>query len=91
MSSRRSVKYIHEGLYVAAVGVELIKDETEWSPYLSLEDACKLDDVREALRREDLKTAAAYGQIYEMHPVEQPSGDRSEGGKKWSGDEATRT
>ena len=85
MRHRHTVKYMHEGLYVAAVDVELIQDETDWSPYLSLEDAYRLDDVREALRREDLTAASTYGRIYEMHPVDQSSGDRSEGGKESAG------
>jgi hypothetical protein len=34
------------------------------SPYLSIEDAQKLDEVREALRRGDLKTAAKLGRIF---------------------------
>ena len=42
-------KFIHEGDYVAEVDVELIYTDEGWSPYLSLEDAYKLDDVREAL------------------------------------------
>jgi len=37
----------------AEVDVELLEDETGWSPYISLEDAYKLDDVRDALRRRD--------------------------------------
>ena len=71
MKTRKKTKYVHEGRYVAEVDVGVIEDETDWSPYLSLEDAYRLDDVREALRREDLQTASAYGRIYEMHPVEE--------------------
>ena len=41
---------------MAEVEVDLTEDETEWSPYLSIEDACKLDDVRDALRRGDLES-----------------------------------
>jgi hypothetical protein len=41
---------------VAEVNIELIETGAEWSPYLSLEDAEKLDDVREALRRKDFDT-----------------------------------
>ena len=37
--------------------VELLEDETEWSPYLSVRDASKLDDVRDALRRGDIAAA----------------------------------
>jgi len=69
MKQRTKSKYVHEGQYVAEVEVTLLEDETGWSPYLSLEDAHKLDDVREALRQEDLKAAATYGHIYKLQPV----------------------
>jgi len=55
----------------AEVDVELLEDETGWSPYISLEDAYKLDDVRDALRRRDLESAAKYGRIYELRPIAQ--------------------
>ena len=69
MKQRKKIKYVHEGRYVAEVEVELLEDETGWSPYLSVEDAYKLDDVREAIRQGDLESAAKYGQIYELRPV----------------------
>jgi hypothetical protein len=69
MNRRKKTKYVHEGQYVAEVEVSLIEDETDWSPYLSVEDACKLDDVKGALRQGDLDTAARYGRIYELRPV----------------------
>ncbi len=50
MRKRRQTKVVHEGQYVAEVEVEVIETEEGWSPYLSLEDAYKLDDVRAALR-----------------------------------------
>lgn len=71
MKQRKKSKYVHEGLYVAEVDVELLEDDTGWSPYLSIEDAYKLDDVRDALRRRDLESAAKYGRIYELRPVAQ--------------------
>lgn len=40
-----------------------------WSPYLSLEDAYKLDDVREALVRGNIKSAARLGRVYTLTPV----------------------
>jgi hypothetical protein len=40
---RSRVELIREGKYLAEVPVELIEDETGWSPYLSLEDARKLE------------------------------------------------
>lgn len=71
MRARKRTKYVHVGRYVAEVDVALIQDETEWSPYLSLEDAYRLDDMREALRRGDIEDASVYGRVYEMHPVDQ--------------------
>ena len=58
MAQRKKVKYVHEGPYVAEVEVELVEDSTGWSPYISVEDAFKLDDVRDALRNGDLTSAA---------------------------------
>jgi hypothetical protein len=66
---RQKKKFVHEGKYVAEVNVELIDDDTGWAPYLSLGDAYKLDNVREALRKGDLKSAEQYGRIYELCPV----------------------
>ena len=71
MKKRKKTKYVHEGQYVAEVDVELLEDETDWSPYLSVEDAYKLDDVRDALRRGDIGAAKKYGRIYELRPVAQ--------------------
>ncbi|MHB9027630.1 MAG: hypothetical protein ACYC9O_02555 [Candidatus Latescibacterota bacterium] len=69
MNPRKKAKCVHEGKYMAEVDVELIEDETGWSPYLSLDDAYKLDDVRDALRRGDLESASRYGRIYELRRV----------------------
>jgi hypothetical protein len=69
MSTRKREKRIHEGRYVAEVEVELLEDETGWSPYLSSQDACRLDDVREALRRGDIRRAATMSRVYELRPV----------------------
>ena len=55
MNKRRRVKLVQEGRYVAEVDVDLLEDETGWPPYLSPEDAYKLDDVRNALRRGDIR------------------------------------
>jgi len=59
-------KLIQEGEYMAEVNVELIYADEEWSPYLSLDDTQKLDEIREAMRRGDLKTAAKYRQVYSL-------------------------
>ena len=64
------IKLIHEGEYEAKVDVELIDIDIGWPPYLSLEDAQKLDDVREALRKGDLKAANRFARIYTLKPVD---------------------
>ncbi len=66
---RKTTKYIHEGHYVAEVEVELMEDEGGWSPYLSVDDVYRLDNLRDALREGDLRSAARYGRIYELRPV----------------------
>jgi hypothetical protein len=67
MSSR--TKLIHEGRYAAEIPVDLIEDESGWSPCLSMDDALKLDTVRNALRRGQVAVAAQYGLIFELVPV----------------------
>lgn len=62
-------KLIREGRYAADVDVELIYDDTEWSPYLSPSDVQKLEAARDALRRGDLAEAAKYGRVFELTPV----------------------
>ena len=69
MKKRRHTKLIHEGDYVAKVDVELTDADEGWFPYLSLDDAKKLDDVREALRKGDLKRATRLAHIYTLKPV----------------------
>jgi len=69
MKKRSHTKLIHEGDYVAEVVVELCYSETGWSPYLSVEDAEKLDDVREALRKQNLKEASRLGRVFKLTPV----------------------
>ncbi|MFW6082074.1 MAG: hypothetical protein ACOC7W_09175 [Desulfosalsimonas sp.] len=71
MKSRKKTKYIHEGRYVAEIEVEVLEDEGGWSPYLSINDAYRLDEARDALRKGDLSSAAKYGRIYELRPVAQ--------------------
>jgi len=66
---RHHRKLVHEGQYVAEVEVSLIETEEGWSPYLSLEDAYKLDDVRDALRRGDIRRASQLSRVYTLTPV----------------------
>lgn len=69
MSRRQRTKLVQEGGYVAEVDVELLEEPGGWSPYLSLEDAYRLDEVREALRRGDVKGAARHARVFSLTPV----------------------
>ena len=66
---RKSKEFIHEGKYAAEVAVDLIEDETTWSPYLSPSDVRRLETVRLALRRGDIAEAAKHGRVFELTPV----------------------
>ncbi len=69
MTYRRRVKLVREGQYAAEVDVELIDADTGWAPYVSLEDAQKLDQVREALRRGDLQGASQLARVFKLTPI----------------------
>ena len=69
MTKRHFKKLVQEGEYIAEVEVDLIESDEGWSPYLSLEDAYRLDDVREALRRGDLKAASRQARLFTLTPV----------------------
>jgi len=66
LRTRKHTRWVQEGKYLAEVEVHLIESEDSWAPYLSREDAYKLDDVREALRRGDVTAAAKLGRIYAL-------------------------
>ena len=65
----KRTKYVHVGKYVAEVDVDLIESDDEWAPYLSVDDACKLDDVRAMLKNGQVQAATKKARIYELTPV----------------------
>ncbi len=69
MNSRKHTKLVHEGKYIAQVDIEIIDADEGWSPYISLEDAFKLDDIREALKAEDIETAKKLAKVFVISPV----------------------
>jgi len=69
MTKRQHTKIVREGNYVAEVNIELIETGESWAPYLSLEDVRKLDEVREALRQGDVKTASMKAKIFILKPL----------------------
>jgi hypothetical protein len=70
MSVKAAKRLVREGDIVAEVAVELVEAEGAWSPYLSLEDANKLDQVRQALRSGNLDRASRLAErIYRLTPL----------------------
>jgi len=69
MNTRHHTKLLHEGDYAAEVEVELTDTDGEWGPYLSLEDALRLDSVRDALRSGNIEKAQELGRVFRLVPV----------------------
>jgi hypothetical protein len=70
MKNKATKKLVREGDLAAEVEVNLVDAEGGWSPYLSLDDANKLDDVREALRAGDVRRASRLAnRVYRLTPV----------------------
>ena len=59
----------HSGQYIAEIDTDLIEEDAGWSPYLSLEGAQKLDEVRQAIRRADIRSAGRLARVYTPTPV----------------------
>ena len=69
MTAQRHTKFVREGGFAAEVDVDLIEEGNGWSPYLSVDDARKLDEVRDALRRGDIETASRHARVFNLTPV----------------------
>ncbi len=63
------MKLVHEGQYIAEVDINLIQEDTGWSPYLSLEDPQKLDEVRQALRSGAIGLTSQLARVYTLTPI----------------------
>jgi hypothetical protein len=71
MNARSTKKLVREGEFIAEVEVTLLEAEGGWAPYLSVDDAYKLDEVRDALRAGDVKRASRLAnRVYRLTPVE---------------------
>jgi hypothetical protein len=70
MKHRKHIKHIYEGDYVAEVQVQLLDADEGWGPYLSLDEAYKLDRLRVALRENDLATALGLARVYRLTPIQ---------------------
>ena len=69
MRTKPATKLLHEGELAAEVTVRLVETDDAWSPYLSVEDARKLDEVRAALRRGDVQSAAKHARVFRLTPI----------------------
>jgi hypothetical protein len=71
MSPRLTQRLVREGDLVAEVDVTLEDAADGWTPHLSVADAYKLDDVRDALRAGDVKAASRLARrVYRLTPLE---------------------
>lgn len=68
-STKTQTKIIRQGEYIAEIEITLTYTEEERSPYLSLQEAEKLDNLSLALQNNDLKTASQLARIYHLTPV----------------------
>ena len=81
MSVRSTSRLVRGGEFAADVDVELVDEGGGWAPYLRLEDACKLDDVRDALCAGDIARASRIAdRVYRLTPLD-VSRDASERGE----------
>ena len=56
--------------YVVEMQTELRDPGSPWAESIALQDLPRLNAAREALERGDLETAAQYGKIYRLEPVD---------------------
>ena len=72
LEGRRQIRFVRQGNLAAEVEVTP-REDTElpaWGPYLTAEDARKLDAVRKALRASDITTARKLAlRVFTLHPV----------------------
>lgn len=66
---RKSTRFVHADKYAAEVEIDLIPDDGAWGPYLSKDDALKLDRVRSALKRGDVAAAGSEARVFELMPL----------------------
>jgi hypothetical protein len=67
--NRKMLKLVREGRYAAEIEISLIDGPDAWAPYLSPEDAKRLDLVRRLLRDGNVAEASRYGRVFELKPV----------------------
>jgi hypothetical protein len=69
MNTKTQTKLIRQGNYIAEIDITLTYTDSDWSPYLSLQEAQKLDHLRQALQQDDLQAAGQLARIYQLTPI----------------------
>ena len=69
-TSYTNKKLIRDGDLVAEVQIELSDDHEEWGPTMSLSDARKVDEVRDAMRRHDYDAVRQIARLYRLVPLD---------------------
>ena len=64
--STANFEIVRTGRFYAEVPVSEIPDNGAWGPYLSLDDAQKIERVRIALQTGKIREAAQEAQVYEL-------------------------
>ena len=70
--STANFEIVRAGRFYAEVPVSEIPDNRAWGPYLSLDDALKIERVRIALETGKIREAAREAQVYELKPLVLP-------------------
>ena len=65
---------IRDGDLVAEVQVKLADDHEDWRPTMSIDDATKVDMVRQAMRAKDYDQVRKLAKLYRLVPVEHSPG-----------------
>lgn len=64
--SRAGTELVHVGKYAAEVDVMFLDEDQPLGPFLSVEDAQKVEAVQKALEQGELKAAARLARVYEL-------------------------
>ena len=67
--TEKTIQYFRVGKYAAEVEIDEIFDDTTWSPYISYDDALKLDRVRTALEKQDVAAAARAAKVFALTEI----------------------
>lgn len=69
MIRKHGIELIREGDFIAEVEVEVTSDGGDWGPCISVSDVQKLENVRDALRRGDVTSAARLARVFALTPI----------------------